>query len=156
MTERPRLLPQILAEIAESAPDRLRRKLDKNPTVANEWDWSVEGECWIIDAGSEQVRLQTSDATILAAEHVSCSCLLSPRCFHVLSVLSVLELSEALVEEAPESETDNEPIETEAPAELTEDQFIAARSMWSAAAGILAVGARAAGTLLQSQLLRDS
>ncbi len=154
MTDRPRLLPRIFAEIAESAPDRLRRKLDKNPTAANEWAWSAEGECWVVDAGNEQVRLQTSEATVVAVEHVSCSCLLSPRCFHVLSVLSVLELSDAVPDETPAGETETEPIETEAPAELTEEQIAAARSMWNAASAILAVGARAAGTLLQSQLLR--
>ncbi len=72
----------------------------------------------------------------------------------MLSVLSVLELADAVAVEMPIAQETEEDDEEKLPAELSEDQKAAARSMWNAAAAILATGARAAGTLLQSQLLR--
>ena len=154
MSERPRINPNVLASIAESAPDRLRRKLDKEPTVANDWAWLLEGMTWTVDAGKETVRLEITENLVASVEQVACSCLLSPRCFHVLSVLSVLELADAEALEMPVVQEPAEDEDEKIPAELSEDQKAAARAMWNAAAGILATGARAAGTLLQSQLLR--
>lgn len=154
MNNRPRIHPNVFASIAESAPDRVRKKLDKEPTVAHDWVWALEGTTWTIDAGSEKVTLEIAENVIAKAEQVGCSCLLSPRCFHVLSVLSVLELADAIAVETPIAQETADDDEEKLPAELSEDQKAAARSMWNAAAAILATGARAAGTLLQSQLLR--
>lgn len=154
MSQRPAILAEVLAAIAEGAPDRLRRKLDKNPSIANEWDWSQERDAWTIDAGKEQVSLAPSENVIGSADQISCSCLLSPRCFHLLSVLSVLDLAEsAAIEILPAADEPESAIPHSAE-EWTEAQHAAAESMWKAAAAILATGARAAGTLLQSHLLR--
>lgn len=154
MSQRPVILSEVLATIAEGAPDRLRRKLDKNPTIANEWDWSRDAETWTIDAGNEQVRLTPCKNLLASTDQIACSCLLSPRCFHLLSVLSVLGLAEAHgVETSPDTEKD-ESTTSKAEAEWSKPQHAAAEAMWKAAAAILATGARAAGTLLQSHLLR--
>ncbi len=154
MPDLPHIQPQVLAAIAESVPARLRKKLDKNPAAAKDWDWSQSESRWTIDAGNEQVHLETVDNAITLAEQVSCSCLLSPRCFHVLSVLSVLELADASQIEPPIPDQDEDAEPEEIPEEFSAAQTEAALVMWNAAATILATGARAAGTLLQSHLLR--
>ncbi len=59
MSNRPQIHPQVLASIAENAPDRVRRKLDKEPAVANDWGWSLEGTIWTIEAGNEKVTLKS-------------------------------------------------------------------------------------------------
>ena len=55
MSDRPQIYPNVLASIAENVPDRVRKKLDKEPTVAQDWVWVLEGTTWTIEAGNEKV-----------------------------------------------------------------------------------------------------
>jgi len=86
--ERPRIDPGLLAELLDAAPGRVRRKLDAAPRAAEEWDWSADGQVWTVGAGNETVTLNGPRITV--ADQVSCTCLLSPRCLHLLSVTGML------------------------------------------------------------------
>lgn len=164
MTDRPRIQPGVLAEITDSVPSRLQKKLDRQPDAAESWDWqdSTEGS-WDVRAGSEVVSLST--ALISAIDDVSCSCLLGPRCFHVLAVLSVLSIdTDELPEEKPNASVEiaEQDWESQAPnaattdvAVLSENQLLAVECMQEVLANILSAGLRAAGTVLQSRLLRS-
>ncbi len=152
MSPRPTVGPLVIAEIVSAAPARLRRKLDKQPGIADEWDWKSTSDGWQIVAGNESVELAQR---VLTTEHVRCSCLLSPRCFHVLAVLSVLEIDDAPADASP-SEPDVSEV-SDAPTgqmELLDAQRQAAEQLWRVAASVLAVGMRAVGALLQAELLR--
>lgn len=145
-----------MADVADNAPNRVRKKVDKQPRVADEWKWSRKGGVFSIAAGAETVRLKTADGVAAALDDVTCTCLLSPRCFHVLAVLSVCRLDDATEtdddvppdENADDTDLGGEEIDT------TDEQREAAEVMWREASAVLAAGARAVGTLLQSRLLR--
>ncbi|WP_166823635.1 hypothetical protein [Thalassoroseus pseudoceratinae] len=152
MSGRPVVSPLVIAEIVSAAPARLRRKLDKQPQIANEWDWNSTTDGWQISTGNETVALE---GQVEITDHVRCSCLLSPRCFHVLAVLSVLDIDDAPVDEpTPESSQSHDEETQPEQMEIADAQRDAANQLWKAAASVLAVGLRAAGTLLQAELLR--
>ena len=80
-------------------------------------------------------------------EMISCSCLLAPKCFHLLAVASVLELLEEMLSEPDE-------VEPERALDLAPEQIEAAKATWRAGALLLAAGASGAGAVLQAELLR--
>lgn len=175
MTSRPMILPGVLADMTAAAPARLQKKLDKSPNVASSWSWSADDTVWTVAAGEETVRLQA--AVIGSADDVACTCLLAPRCFHVLAVLSVLDIAaetdvEADIETGVETDSQihaetgsgtAEAAETlrtapqvaavERPV-LTAGQQQAVADVRRVLAKIVSAGLRAAGTVLQSRLLR--
>ena len=182
MTQRPTITPDVLAAIISAAPERLQKKLDREPRAADAWTWTDTNGLWSVSAGEETVRIPVGVINDVA--QVQCSCLLSPRCFHVLAVLNVAEI--AVGDEIPSDDADTGTVEqtgegawgqptaeveqqssqaTRGPDDsderpqnevhlLTEAQHRAARLMFEACAGILATGLRAAGAQLQSRLLR--
>ncbi len=90
MTEpRPRIAPDLLAELLDAAPARVRRRLDAAPRAADDWEWTADAERWTVLAGSESVTLTGTELT--EPEQVGCTCLLGPRCLHLLAVVSLLE-----------------------------------------------------------------
>lgn len=180
MTQRPVISPGVLAELAASAPSRLQKKLDKNPEVAQSWEWTTDGEVWTVQAGGETVRLLAE--VISSVEDVACTCLLAPRCFHVLAVLSVLEIAAADHENENEHEPAGAATDRHAPdlppgdrssdtphdgdSTCTDDSAVSSQQlsasqrqavvgMQRVQSDILSAGLRAAGTVLQSRLLRS-
>ena len=51
MSDRPVILPGVLADVISSVPSRLQRKLDKNPDAAGGWSWAQASGEWKIAAG---------------------------------------------------------------------------------------------------------
>ncbi|MDB5335182.1 MAG: hypothetical protein JWN70_801 [Planctomycetaceae bacterium] len=166
MSTRPTIAPAVLAAIISSAPERLQKKLDREPRVADSWPWEEANGEWTIAAGEERVCIPAG--TITDVNQVHCTCLLTPRCFHVLAVLNVAEIAE--VEVGPSGGADAaassaavapslfEATETAPPISaqiaLTGPQQRAAQQMFDACAAILTSGLRASGAVLQSRLLR--
>ncbi len=152
--ERPTVSAELLAALIEATPDRVRRRLDRDPQAASGWTWQAAAEVWSVEAGGETVTLPHGH--VAAVEQVSCTCLLAPKCFHVLACLTRLEV--AVAESPPAEETG--PVES-ARAETGEDvvapdekQQRAARELVGQLAQVLRVGAANAGVVLQSGLLR--
>ena len=98
MAERWPVVPELLAERTASAPRRLLRKLDRQPDVADKWLW--EGVSVTTDKG-ETVSLSLDQGRVT---HATCTCLLSPRCLHVLGVLRALPVADETAEVAPEDQ----------------------------------------------------
>jgi hypothetical protein len=153
--ERPTVSPELVAAAIESTPDRVRRRLDRTPDAAASWEWRPGDVAWSVDAGGETVILPNGH--VVALEQLTCSCLLSPRCFHVLACLTSLKV--VAVEPAPRD--DQEPIKTESLAETNDDvvetdekQRSAARELTSGLAQLLRTGVANAGVVVQSGLLR--
>ncbi len=152
--ERPTVAPELVAALIESTPDRVRRRLDRAPDVAASWDWQSSDESWSVNAGGETVSLPRGH--VVAVEQLTCTCLLSPRCFHVLACLTRLQI--VTVESTREDDKDQ--IETVA-AETGEDvvesdekQQRAARELVNNLAQLLRVGVANGGVVVQSGLLR--
>lgn len=151
---RPTVSADLVAALIDSTPDRVRRRLDQSPDAASAWNWQASAEAWSVHTGAESVTLPLGH--VLSVEQVRCTCLLSPRCFHVLACLTRLEVAitesaQAPAEQAVESEaseTDEDLIEPD------EKQRRAARELTDSLAHLLMVGVVNAGVVVQSGLLR--
>lgn len=150
---RPRALPSLLSALTARAPGRLVKKLDAAPRVADAWTW--EAYRVTTDSG-ETVVLTPVGGVVRDAESVSCSCLLSPRCFHVLAVAAALDVDEL----EGGSDGDVKPTTREklpngaTMVSVTNEQRSAAMKTLDVIDAWLAVGASGAGAILQAELLR--
>ncbi|QDV17238.1 hypothetical protein Pan153_18730 [Gimesia panareensis] len=154
-SDRPSVSPEVIAEIIESAPDRVRRRLDRTPDAAGDWKWVFQDEAWSVEAGNETVTL--AGQHLASVEQLSCSCLLTPNCFHIAACLTSLEVTLVDQDEEPEHEetleSDAEERETVQP-DLSDEQQKAVARYRGALIQILEAGVANAGVFLQSQLLR--
>ena len=184
MSKEPKICPALLATVTEAAPKRLVRKLDNNPQLARRWLWQI------VSATDEQEVLQvTTDkgecvtlplTTLAKIEQVQCSCLLAPRCLHILAVLSQLQIADAeLATEtagssaaadssgssaAVDSSDSSAAVDSSSKAALTdkaeaastfsEKEIQSARATFETGAQILSAGIPGSGPLLQANLLR--
>ncbi|HBJ38266.1 MAG TPA: hypothetical protein DDZ51_26635 [Planctomycetaceae bacterium] len=166
-TPRPQISPLLLAEMIESMPGRVRKRLDAEPDVAQGWAWTFEEDRWLIAAGDERVELRGDNGVIVSHEHLRCSCLLTPKCFHVVACISVLSTvsanaSEETIDAPGDASVDapvDEPVEPSIAAkdpqvDVTDEMRSAAKLAQSAVAAVLRVGASRAGLLVQSTVLR--
>ncbi|HNH82456.1 MAG TPA: hypothetical protein PL157_08770 [Acidobacteriota bacterium] len=153
---RPKIHPELVATITSVVPRRLIAKLDAQPTIAEKWAWThseidAQSAKWVIKVDSgEVITLQTAAGVIRLAEHIQCSCLLSPKCFHILAAVTVLE---------PDNQSEPEPVSVASDAKpqlafLSTEQVLAAQMLWKTAAQVLAVGGNGVGAVLQAELLR--
>lgn len=175
---RPKITPSLFAQLVEQAPGRVRKRLDSDPNVANEWTWTSENPLWLIQCNEETVRLRSTDGTkkiVSSLSEVECTCLLSPKCFHVLACCSVLEIQGATIEDLGEHPNESAGLESEKSfggpedsgateteidetrsVEVSEDSRAVARKAIDSIERLLRVGARNAGLLLQTELLQSS
>lgn len=152
---RPTVSGVLVATIIESAPDRVRRRLDRSPDEATKWEWKAKGDSWQIDTGGETVKFAANE--ISALDQVSCTCLLTPNCFHVMACLTVLEThTEGEVSSEAEAELDARVIANEPAHEMiSEKQRQTAQILETSIAKVLQVGIANAGVTLQAGLQRS-
>ncbi|TWT65311.1 hypothetical protein [Allorhodopirellula solitaria] len=166
-TSRPTLTSELLAAIIDAAPGRVRKRLDRQPAAASDWSWNHAAHVWTIQAGEETVRLQVdADDHLTTINDVACSCLLSPKCFHVLACVtslavhdptSVAEAESAADESSSPNRTSSEigtDVNAGDPIEISDAVRQAAIASLRAIDGVLVSGARASGVIIQSSLLR--
>ena len=91
MSTRPTVAADVLAQLTRAVPPRVSKRLDARPRVADEWTWTL-GTSVTVAAGEETVTLAREGVS--RADQASCTCLLAPRCFHLLAVLTVLPVAE--------------------------------------------------------------
>ena len=150
--KRPKILPNLVATAIESAPARVRRRLDRSPNAASEWIWNSGKESWTVDAGGETVAIPREDVHSL--DQLKCTCLLSPNCFHVLACLTTLEIAndvETDNSEVPSIDERNAISESLRPSDKHKK---AAKFMTRSISQILQIGIANAGVVAQSGLLR--
>lgn len=139
---RPRVDPALAARLLAAAPARLRRRLDESPRMAEGWSWDDDGVT--VDADT---RVTLRGAELHGEDQLRCTCLLSPRCLHVLACLALLEPLEAAAPAEPAAV---------APAAGPLDPGLrdAATAGLEAVGTLLGCGARAGGAVVQAGLLR--
>ena len=152
--ERPTVSPELLAALTESTPDRVRRRLDRTPDAAAGWNWQARETAWAVEAGGETVTLPHGH--VVRVEQLTCTCLLSPQCFHVLACLTHLQVA---IVEAPQTQAEEQVETTSAEVEddlvePAENQRHAARELVASVAQLLRVGVASAGVVVQSGVLR--
>lgn len=146
--------PDLLANVAAAAPARVVKRLDaesRTAPVARTWAWSVGPDGGTVTTdGGEVVKLVARDDVVHAASDVSCSCLLSPRCFHVLAVVAALEIADTPAIEVAASE----PEAPSAAVRVSPSGLAVAARARVVGADLMASGARGVGAVLEGELLR--
>jgi hypothetical protein len=144
--------PDLFAAVVAAAPARVVKRLDADRSIARRWTWSAsDSGGTVITDGGETVTLVAAAGLVASASDVACSCLLSPRCFHVLAAVAALEIADPsparpATEAAPPSTLVSADVGAAA-------KQVAARAT-SVAADVLASGARGTGAVLEAELLR--
>ncbi|GAB3425674.1 hypothetical protein [Flindersiella endophytica] len=156
----PAISPGLLATLLEAVPARVRRRIEAEPELAAGWKWTAADDGWQVDTGSETVTL--AGAELSEAAQLSCTCLLAPRCAHLLAVAHQLELADAEPDAAEPDAKDTKPDQPTAgpkvtavePVELSPRQRRSATEAWHAGAGLLASGAHGGDALRLAAVLR--
>jgi hypothetical protein len=159
---RPKISPMFLSQLVEQTPGRVRKRLDSEPNIAEAWSWNRNENVWTVQANEESVRLQSSNGVLTSLDDVSCSCLMSPKCFHILACCSSLPLEqgqakEELAHQEPSSIDASPTIDPKSDnrmVEVSDAMRASAILVRGSISALLRVGARNAGLLLQSGLLR--
>src|SRR6266540_694185 len=158
VSRRPSIGAGVAAEILNAAPSRVRKRFDANPKMAEHWTWERDSDAWVVRAEAETVRIVPVTGTVRAADQLSCSCLLGPRCVHLLAVAAALDPTDdpegGGPPPAPAPDQADRPQPgpgwppTDAPpatpAELSRRQRDAVPLAWRAGARLLTIGASAA------------
>ncbi len=143
---RPRIAPDVAAQLTSQIPSRLLKKLDAEPELAAKWTWTSST---ITTDKGETVTLAITDDIVGG---VSCSCLLQPKCLHVAAVVALLEPADAapVAVATPAAQLDI-PAVVAADSDVT---TIATRA-FRVLADMLATGAETTGAFAQAELLRS-
>lgn len=150
---KPAVTAETLASLAALVPPRITKRLDANPRAADGWTATEAPGSYVVATDGEDRVTLTGDI-VSSIDQIVCSCLLSPRCFHALAVLSSLPLAEraastaALI--APEPSVAAEP----AVVTLDEAQRAAARRALGVAQTVVAGGLANVSTARLAELLR--
>ncbi|MGX9883273.1 hypothetical protein [Streptomyces sp. NPDC002276] len=164
--ELPPVAPEMAAAAVEALTSRLRKKLDAAIETYVAAPVVVEGAVRRVRCGAdaEVVLTPGPSGAVTNSGEVACSCLLAPRCLHLAAVLGACPVADA--ETAVAQEEVGTSAEAEPPTQdtvmsppqtgPTDAQLTAARSLWTAAAAVLAAGVPAAGAVAQAEVLRAS
>ncbi|HSM91951.1 MAG TPA: hypothetical protein VLT47_03630, partial [Anaeromyxobacteraceae bacterium] len=160
---RPAAAPGLIAALTAAVPARLVRKLDGAPGTAEGWTWDLreDGSGTVTTDGGERVALSPEAGRLSAPSQIACSCLLAPRCLHLLAVLIALPVDAAAVDPAAGGAAPSQaggegsaPQAGTASGEVTTAQREAASVARRALGEVLAAGAQGAGVVLQAEVLR--
>ncbi|BBM85374.1 hypothetical protein [Candidatus Uabimicrobium amorphum] len=149
--ERPTITQLLLADFTENLPRRIRKRIEKSPQAAENWKWNRDGDNVVIESEKGE-RITLCGEVLKEPEQVTCSCLLTPRCYHVFACLAVLEVTDDATQkvaqpEAPEFNTNKD-------VAISEEQYDAGVAALDTLSEILAGGCCNAGLILEAKLLR--
>lgn len=107
----PRISALLLADVLESLPARLRKKIDLNeaPDATDPGALSADGSSFVVKQASGTVTFTADPLTSI--DQLSCDCLLSPRCLHLAH--AALRCQVADVSPAADSNPSDSDIDTE-------------------------------------------
>jgi hypothetical protein len=146
----PPVAPSVLADVLDDLPPRLRKRVDAALARAADWTVTVDGDQATAPIDDETtVTWRLTGGVLTAADALTCSCLLAPRCLHRGVAVAAAPTAEPATTEAPE-----EPAAEITAAEITEAERTAATALWSAGATVLRAGATGSGSVVRAELLR--
>jgi hypothetical protein len=153
---RPASHPGLLEAVRSVVPERIRKRLEGgNP--AEGWTWAASAvNTTVTTDNGETVTVAPRDGGVTAAD-VTCSCLLSPKCLHVLAVATALAAASpaapaAGAKPAPPPEPPPRPVSP--PVTLDAGQRGAVAATVRAARALLEAGATGAGPTAVDDLAR--
>jgi hypothetical protein len=92
MSPLPTVPPDVVADLVEALPSRLRKRLDEVVAQARSWPVVSTADGYAV-AVDEQTTVHLA-ATVTGVDDVRCSCLLAPRCLHRAAVVSLTDIAD--------------------------------------------------------------
>lgn len=150
--KRPKITQLLLADFMENLPRRIRKRIEKSPQAAINWAWNYQKDRTIVTSENGE-RITLVGDVLQNAQQVTCSCLLTPRCYHVFACLTIL----CVVEDDRESVAQK--LEAKATSEedevtIGEEQYDASVQAFDILSEILTSGCCNVGLILEAKLLR--
>ncbi|MDU0294617.1 hypothetical protein NUG22_35865, partial [Saccharothrix longispora] len=79
----PPVAPAVVADVLDALPPRLRKRVDAALDRASSWAVTADGDAARAELDVETTLTWTLRAGVLAAaDDLSCTCLLAPKCLH--------------------------------------------------------------------------
>lgn len=164
MTDLPLVSPSVLADVLDELPPRLRRRVDASIAQAARWSVTSDTDHAIATVDAETaLTWRLTDGILTAADGLTCSCLLAPRCLHravAVAAAGIADPSTVADHPAPASSASSSgaPGAAGAPVgnarEFTEAQRQAAAALSAAGSSVLSAGASGSGAVIRSEVLR--
>jgi hypothetical protein len=143
---RPIAAPGLVDGLRAQVAPRVLKRVDAEPKLAEAWTWAADGRSVTTDGG-ETVTLRADPVT---ADAIGCTCLLSPKCAHVLAVAVALPAGgEAAAPAEPEIVAPVVEL-----VRLERGQAAAAEAAWRCGSALLGVGALSAPSAVVDDLVR--
>lgn len=160
MSALPPVAPEVLADILDDLPPRLRKRVDTALPRASSWHITINADQATATLDDETtLTWRLTNGVIITADALVCSCLLAPRCLHRGVAVAAAKTAEPVTESgSTEVDTKTEALISEADPHVahgfTEDQRAAAAGLWDSGASVLRAGASGSGTVVRAELLR--
>lgn len=142
---RPSRAPDLVAALEAAVSARVAKRVKDTPALADTWAWTATDAGWEVRADDVVVRIAGPVATVAS---LSCTCLMAPKCVHLLAVATVL--GDGVAEAAVEAPSVGMPSPLPAPSGNAVD---VARAH-AALATLLRLGAHAADAVVRAELSR--
>ncbi|MFD1152668.1 hypothetical protein ACFQ3T_36490, partial [Saccharothrix hoggarensis] len=90
----PPVVPAVVADVLDSLPPRLRKRVDASLSRAAEWSVTTTADTAQAVLDPETTLTWTlHDGALTAADDLACSCLLAPKCLHRAIAVSVADIA---------------------------------------------------------------
>ncbi|MEU5692864.1 hypothetical protein [Actinosynnema sp. NPDC020468] len=157
----PVVAPNVVADVLDALPPRLRKRVDTALDKVAGWEVRVDGDTATAVLDADTTLTWTLRGGVLtAAADLVCTCLLAPKCLHRGVAVAAAEVADT-ASDAPADPVASdgpavaaEPVVSEVDGGFGEPERHAAGGLWSAAAGVLRVGATGSGVVVRAELLR--
>ena len=151
---RPAIAPAVVATLVDSLAPRLRRRLELDPRLAESWSWTFTDGVWTVQADSATEVSLHADGVVSSKDQIRCSCLLAPKCLHLVAVVLALPVQEV----APQVTVldEGERVAPDDQVQLTPAQAEAVDAAVRVGAAMLRSGAAAFGLVIEAELLRTA
>jgi hypothetical protein len=104
--DKPSPAPGLVEGLKGQVTARVAKRLEADPAFGADWAWTGGPSEWKVTAGEETVTVR-ADGGVVTAEGLGCTCLLAPKCLHVLAVARSLPAatpSSSKIDHPPASE----------------------------------------------------
>ncbi|MDQ2586422.1 hypothetical protein [Saccharothrix yanglingensis] len=164
----PPVAPAVVADVLDALPPRLRKRVDAALDRAASWAVTADGDAARAELDAETTLTWTLRAGVLAAaDDLSCTCLLAPKCLHRGIAVAAAEIGDPAdptgqadpvdpsVSAATGPTTDSTSTDSDtALVPVTEEQRAAAGAVWEGCSAVLRAGASGSGAVVRAGLLR--
>lgn len=148
---RPTPAEGLLDAVRAVVPSRVHKRLDGVPNPADGWTWTESSAGWTVANGEGETVTVATTGPVGVAD-LRCTCLLAPKCFHILAVATALSTAPPAVSSPPPAVVAEVPPEPTTTLDGGQRTVVAATRR--AGTAVLLAGATGVGATAREDLVR--